>query len=66
MRYFFISYFYKTPDGFGYGNSCMSSDTFPSLDTIELNIRQNLECEGISVMSIRELNEEDYNSFLGK
>lgn len=67
MRYFFISYTYKvSDDALGFGNICLSCESFPSLDEIEMDIRQGVECESITVMSIQEFIEADYNNLISK
>ena len=72
MRYFFISYSHKNDSGFGYGNCQCISESFPSLSDIQIDIKRQSEqsdqFEGmvICILNIQELNEEDYNSLIGK
>lgn len=66
MRYFFISYFYKINEGFGYGNIAVYYDCFPSLSDIEIRVRNNVDCDGITILNIQELNEVDWNNLLGE
>ncbi len=65
MRYFFVSYAHVDKSGanFGFGNCSFECGSYPNREELIKVLHTDRE---VSILSITELNEIDYNNFIRK
>ena len=67
MRYFFVSYTYKTSNGFGSGSIVLPLIGFPNKLKLEKEVKSSMDSEAsICFANIIELTKADYNDYIAK